>query len=163
MEKVREKGSITDKTLVKSLVKDGYQITTLDVMNPDEGARANEVKQKYNAQCGTPLFLDAAKGLGANEPELRFCNIREKAGWCAEKPGNASTNLTAKGGIAQASGATGAAATLTFTNPQAASKILTIELQGLSFDEHSTSGLEPVEVIMQELPFKALSAKITQV
>ena len=74
-----------------------------------------------------------------------------------------STNLTAKGGIAQASGATGAAATLTFTNPQDASKILTIELQGLSFDEHSTSGLEPVEVIMQELPFKALSAKITQV
>ncbi|MBM09618.1 MAG: 4Fe-4S ferredoxin [Magnetovibrio sp.] len=43
-----------------------------------------------------PLFLDAAKGLGANEPELRFCNIREKAGWCAEKPGKASTNLTAK-------------------------------------------------------------------
>ena len=27
MEKVREKGSITDKTLVKSLVKDGYQIS----------------------------------------------------------------------------------------------------------------------------------------
>ena len=74
-----------------------------------------------------------------------------------------ATASTAKGGIAQASGATGAAATLTFTNPQDASKILTIELQGLSFDEHSTSGLEPVEVIMQELPFKALSAKITQV
>ena len=27
MEKVQEKGSITDKTLVKSLIKDGYHIT----------------------------------------------------------------------------------------------------------------------------------------
>ena len=27
MEKVQEKGSITDKTLVKSLIKDGYQIS----------------------------------------------------------------------------------------------------------------------------------------
>ena len=27
MEKVKEKGSITDKTLVKSLAKDGYQIS----------------------------------------------------------------------------------------------------------------------------------------
>ena len=32
MEKVREKGSITDKTLVKSLVKDGYQISD-DIFN----------------------------------------------------------------------------------------------------------------------------------
>ena len=32
MEKVKEKGSITDKTLVKSLVKDGYQISD-DIFN----------------------------------------------------------------------------------------------------------------------------------
>ena len=32
MEKVREKGSITDKTLVKSLVKDGYHISD-DIFN----------------------------------------------------------------------------------------------------------------------------------
>ena len=32
MEKVQEKGSITDKTLVKSLIKDGYQISD-DVFN----------------------------------------------------------------------------------------------------------------------------------
>ena len=32
MEKVQEKGSITDKTLVKSLVKDGYHISD-DVFN----------------------------------------------------------------------------------------------------------------------------------
>jgi len=77
-----------------------------------------------------------------------------------------STNLTAKGGIAEAS-ASGSnspvAAKLVFTNPQDSSKTLTIELNGLSFDEHSISGLEPVEVVYQELPFKALTAKITQV
>ena len=43
-----------------------------------------------------PLFLDAAQNLGSEAPELRFCNIREKAGWCGEKPGGASVNLTAK-------------------------------------------------------------------
>ena len=32
MEKIKEKGSITDKTLVKSLVKDGYHISD-DVFN----------------------------------------------------------------------------------------------------------------------------------
>ena len=32
MEKVQEKGSITDKTLVKSLIKDGYQISD-DIFN----------------------------------------------------------------------------------------------------------------------------------
>ena len=32
MEKVKEKGSITDKTLVKNLIKDGYQISD-DVFN----------------------------------------------------------------------------------------------------------------------------------
>ena len=32
MEKIKEKGSITDKTLVKSLIKDGYQISD-DVFN----------------------------------------------------------------------------------------------------------------------------------
>ena len=43
-----------------------------------------------------PLFLDATQNLGSEAPELRFCNIREKAGWCGEKPGGASVNLTAK-------------------------------------------------------------------
>ena len=57
--------------VVEELVKDGHKITTLDVMNPDEGARANEVKQKHNAQCGTPLFLDAETGNSV-------CGFREK-------------------------------------------------------------------------------------
>ena len=57
--------------VVEELVKDGHKITTLDVMNPDEGKRANEVKQKFNAQCGTPLFLDAETGNSV-------CGFREK-------------------------------------------------------------------------------------
>ena len=43
----------------------------LDVINPDEGKRANEVKQKFNAQCGTPLFIDAETGNSV-------CGFREK-------------------------------------------------------------------------------------
>ena len=43
-----------------------------------------------------PIFLEATEGLGDDAPALRFCNIREKAGWCREAPGGASTNLTAK-------------------------------------------------------------------
>ena len=34
--------------VVDELVKDGHKITTLDVMNPDESNRANELKTKYN-------------------------------------------------------------------------------------------------------------------
>ena len=48
--------------VVQELVNEGHKITTLDVMNPDESKRANEVKQKFNAQCGTPLFIDAETG-----------------------------------------------------------------------------------------------------
>ena len=43
-----------------------------------------------------PIFLEATEGLGDDAPTLRFCNIREKAGWCRETPGGASANLTAK-------------------------------------------------------------------
>ena len=57
--------------VVEELVKDGYKITTLDVMNPDEGKRANEIKSKHNAQCGTPLFLDAETG-------NQICGFRER-------------------------------------------------------------------------------------
>ena len=42
-----------------------------NVMNPDESARANEVKQKHQAQCGTPLFIDAETG-------NTVCGFREK-------------------------------------------------------------------------------------
>lgn len=48
--------------VVEELVKKGYEITTLDVTNPEDAERANEVKTKYNAQCGTPQFIDAETG-----------------------------------------------------------------------------------------------------
>ena len=57
--------------IVSQLKDDGYDITTLDVMNPDEGKRANELKQKYEVQCGTPLFIDAETG-------NQVCGFREK-------------------------------------------------------------------------------------
>ena len=57
--------------VVAELVKDGAKITTVDVTTPEGQARANEVKTKYNAQCGTPLFLDAETGNMA-------CGFREK-------------------------------------------------------------------------------------
>ena len=48
--------------VVEELVKAGYDITTLDITKPEQAERANEVKAKYQAQCGTPLFLDAETG-----------------------------------------------------------------------------------------------------
>ncbi len=43
-----------------------------------------------------PLFLEVAEVLGDEAAELSFVNIREKAGWCRQKAGKASTDLTAK-------------------------------------------------------------------
>ena len=57
--------------VVEELTKDGYEIITLDVTKPDQAERANEAKAKHNAQCGTPLFLDAETGNMA-------CGFREK-------------------------------------------------------------------------------------
>ena len=57
--------------VVAELVKEGYDITTLDVSNPEDAERANSAKSKHNAQCGTPLFLDAETGNMA-------CGFREK-------------------------------------------------------------------------------------
>lgn len=48
--------------VVEELIKEGHKITRLDVMNPEDQKRAEEVKQKYSAQCGTPLFIDAETG-----------------------------------------------------------------------------------------------------
>jgi uncharacterized Zn finger protein (UPF0148 family) len=57
--------------VVQELVSMGHMITTLDVSSADDNKRANEVKAKYNAQCGTPLFIDADTGNMA-------CGYREK-------------------------------------------------------------------------------------
>ena len=58
--------------VVAELVKKGYEITTLDVTKPEQAERANEAKTKHNAQCGTPLFLDAETG-------NQVCGFREDA------------------------------------------------------------------------------------
>lgn len=57
--------------VVAELKDEGFKITTLDVMNPEHQQRINEVKQKYNAQCGTPFFIDAESG-------NQVCGFREK-------------------------------------------------------------------------------------
>ena len=57
--------------IVDELKSDGHEITTLDVMIPEEGQKANELKQKYEVQCGTPLFIDAETG-------NQVCGFREK-------------------------------------------------------------------------------------
>ena len=56
--------------VVEALIKKGYEITTLDVSKPEESERANELKSKYNAQCGTPHFIDAETG-------NQVCGFRE--------------------------------------------------------------------------------------
>jgi|SaaInlV_165m_DNA_1040744.scaffolds.fasta_scaffold13827_2 glutamine synthetase len=48
--------------VVEELIKEGYEITKLDITKPEQAERANEAKTKHNAQCGTPLFLDAETG-----------------------------------------------------------------------------------------------------
>ena len=57
--------------VVEELVKAGYDITTLDMNIPEQAERANSAKSKFQAQCGTPLFLDAETGNMA-------CGFREK-------------------------------------------------------------------------------------
>ena len=57
--------------VVAELKDEGADITTLDVMNPEDQTRVNEIKQKYNAQCGTPFFIDAETGNSV-------CGFREK-------------------------------------------------------------------------------------
>jgi len=57
--------------VVDELRKAGFDITTLDVTDTSDAQRANEVKTKYNAQCGTPQFIDADTGNSV-------CGFREK-------------------------------------------------------------------------------------
>ncbi len=48
--------------VVEELIAEGHKITKLDVTNPEDQKRAEEAKQKFNAQCGTPLFIDGETG-----------------------------------------------------------------------------------------------------
>ena len=56
--------------VVEEMAKDGHSITTLDITNPEDAKRANEVKEKHGIQCGTPLFIDAESGNAV-------CGLRE--------------------------------------------------------------------------------------
>jgi thiol-disulfide isomerase/thioredoxin len=47
------------------------QILRLDLAEGDNGKLANELKEKYKVQCGTPWFINAETGKG-------FCGYREK-------------------------------------------------------------------------------------
>lgn len=60
--------------VVEAMKTEGYMITTLDTSNTEEATKANEIKAKFNAQCGTPLFIDSSNGnmvCGFNEPNLK--------------------------------------------------------------------------------------------
>ena len=60
--------------VVKTLIEEGYKIVTLDMSKPEEAKKANEVKAKFNASCGTPLFIDSSDGnmvCGFNEDNVK--------------------------------------------------------------------------------------------
>lgn len=57
--------------VVEELRKDGFTITSLDMTIEEEAKRANEIKEKHSAQCGTPLFIDAVTGNSV-------CGFKEK-------------------------------------------------------------------------------------
>jgi len=63
-------------------------------------------------------------------------------------------------GDAYAGGGTDVELNLTFDNP-ASGKALVITLNGLSFADHSITGLEPVEPIFEELTWQAKTCKVT--
>ena len=56
--------------VVEELKNEGYLITTLDVTNPEDSKKAQEITTKHNAQCGTPHFIDAETG-------NRVCGLKE--------------------------------------------------------------------------------------
>jgi thiol-disulfide isomerase/thioredoxin len=57
--------------IVDELIAQGHDILKLDLANSDNQALANELKQEYNVQCGTPWFINEATGKG-------ICGYREK-------------------------------------------------------------------------------------
>ena len=58
--------------VVEELNKEGYDILTLDLSEPDNQKLVQELKTEYGVQCGTPWFINAETGKG-------ICGFREKA------------------------------------------------------------------------------------
>jgi len=91
--------AIDGKALASALGADGGRVATQlcrAEIDAFEDAAKGDGRLLVACTQEAPLFLEAAGELDAEGAELRFCNIREKAGWCDEKPGSASRNLTAK-------------------------------------------------------------------
>ena len=57
--------------IVDELISEGHDILKLDMADSDNQALANELKQEYSVQCGTPWFINEATGKG-------ICGFREK-------------------------------------------------------------------------------------
>ena len=57
--------------VVEELNKEGYDILTLDLSEPDNAKLNQELKTEYGVQCGTPWFINAETGKGV-------CGFREK-------------------------------------------------------------------------------------
>ena len=57
--------------VVDELISDGHEILKLDMAEQDNQKLVQELKTKYNKQCGTPLFIDASTGNAV-------CGFREK-------------------------------------------------------------------------------------
>ena len=66
------------------------------------------------------------------------------------------------GSIAGASGGddSGLGAKLTFSHAGDSGKTMIITFKGISFGEHNVTGLEPVQPVFEELPFKAKSIQV---
>ena len=48
--------------VVDELIKNGFEITTLDVSNQEEAQQAKELQSKHEVRCGTPLFIESETG-----------------------------------------------------------------------------------------------------
>jgi|2_EtaG_2_1085320.scaffolds.fasta_scaffold00987_10 thiol-disulfide isomerase/thioredoxin len=57
--------------VVEELNKEGHDILTLDLSEPDNAKLNQELKTEYGVQCGTPWFINAETGKG-------ICGYREK-------------------------------------------------------------------------------------
>ena len=57
--------------IVDELIKEGHNILKLDLADGNNRSLQDEVKNKYNAQCGTPWFVDGETG-------NQICGYREK-------------------------------------------------------------------------------------
>ena len=57
--------------VVEGLIEEGNDILMLDLAEPDNQKLAQELKDEYKTQCGTPWFINADTGKGV-------CGFREK-------------------------------------------------------------------------------------